>query len=190
MRWSWWGDPAVLILLWDDYLLELVWWPMIAVTQVKVKYFELEKSYIEYGWWMSHEHIQKSCRYDWPFFLQGRENCLQLIMLILWIDLKQWTYWLAIDDGTNERHTLLLAGNMVRALLWNEYNDNEFTSWSILSYCSCLWRTKEWIKVLWLVQVVINMIGFILSTWTSASLIGINVWLCNKLEGLVTHHMI
>ena len=69
-------------------------------------------------------------------------------------------------------------------------NDNEFMSWSILSYSSCFWRTKEWIKVLWLVQIVINMIGFILSTWTSASLIGINVWLSNELEGLVTRHMI
>ena len=30
----------------------------------------------------------------------------------------KWTYWLAIDDGTNERHTLLVTGSMVQTLMY------------------------------------------------------------------------
>ena len=102
VRWSCFGDPTAMTLLWDYYLLELVWWPMIEFTQVKVEYFELEKSYIEYGW--CPEHIQKSCWYDWPFFLQGRGKCSQLIKLILWIQMNllvSYRWW-------NQRKTYLV----------------------------------------------------------------------------------
>ena len=40
------------------------------------------------------------------FLPSGERKSFAVDYVILWIDLKQWTYWLAIDDGTNERHTL------------------------------------------------------------------------------------
>ena len=96
------SDPTTMTLLWDNYLLELVWWPIIEFTQVKVKYFEFDKSNIESDW--CPEHIQKSSWYDWPFFLQGRGKCLQLIKLILWIQMSllvSYQWW-------NQRKTYLV----------------------------------------------------------------------------------
>ena len=84
------------------------------------------KSEILWAWWviywiwmMDEPRAYPEALSIWLTFLpSGEIKSFAVDYVILWIDLKQWTYWLAIDDGTNERHTLLVTGSMVQTLMY------------------------------------------------------------------------
>ena len=59
VRWSWCSDYVVMILLWDNYLLELVWWPMILKQKWSTVSLRSHILNMDIGWAMrnSRSHV-------------------------------------------------------------------------------------------------------------------------------------
>ena len=97
VRWSCFGDPTVMTLLWENYLLELVW-PMIEFISHRLNLVDTLS--------ISRSHVK------WLTLLpSGEKKCLLLIKLILWIKLKLWIEMslLVSYRWLNQRKTYLVS---------------------------------------------------------------------------------
>ena len=125
-RWSCFGDPTVMTLLWENYLLELVW-PIIEFISHRLNLVDALS--------ISRSHI------EWLTLLpSGEKKCLQLIKLILWIEMSllvSYRWWnqrktyLVIDREYGTNFDVLMSGLKFfeRSRFWSNMTGCIISTW-------------------------------------------------------------